>query len=218
MPRGRHGSKTLCAGRDTAHQRTVAAGVVICPPSLCAATHKDWSLHLRAFIHRLMTLLTSPLGLRRVSGTAGVVPGARIPEKHKSKKSLLTGKKQGEGRRANHHVVLSPLFFLPPRSHSYKLQAVKSSSVWMSHTHRRRCASPWLRANPTQWEFQGGVLGGRFCYIFSPPIWILLAVNIQSRPPSASPLVVRLIRGGSEETEWTRKNSLLHEMEKGSVF
>lgn len=77
-----------------------------------------------------MTLLTSPPGLRRVSGTAGVVPGALIPGKHKSKKTLPTGKKTGGGgRRANHHVVLCPLFFLPPRSHSYKLQAVKAGRV-----------------------------------------------------------------------------------------
>lgn len=43
-----------------------------------------------------MTLLTSPPGLRRVSGTAGVVPGALIPGKHKSKKTLPTGEKRGE--------------------------------------------------------------------------------------------------------------------------
>lgn len=76
-----------------------------------------------------MTLLTSPPGLRRVSGTAGVVPGALIPGKHKSKKNPSDRGKTGGGRRANHHVVLYPLFFLPPRSHSYKLQAVKAGRV-----------------------------------------------------------------------------------------
>lgn len=66
------------------------------PPKPCTA-HKDWYLHLPPFIHRLMTLLISPSSLSHVSGTAGVVPGARILQ-NINQEPLLIETEEDEGQ------------------------------------------------------------------------------------------------------------------------
>lgn len=44
-----------------------------------------------------MTLLTRPRGLRRVSGTAGLLPGALIPANHKSKEKSASDREREVG-------------------------------------------------------------------------------------------------------------------------
>lgn len=96
-----------------------------------------------------MTLLTSPPGLSRVSGTAGLVPAALIPGKHKSKKKkkhLLTG---GGGKTEEDEGQIITLFSAQRFSYpqdlihiNYKLYKEGKS---LNGTH---APSPWLRTNP----------------------------------------------------------------------